>query len=304
MLYSSGALACECDDGRMASSSKTSPSSILSLLRATLPSLTASGQRIGKFILLSPGDVVQLTVSDVAEMTGSSVGSVVRFCQELGLRGFADLKLRLAGESNPTRSHTLGGISLVNSPDAVLDQVFAESQAAIASSRDTLDVESFRRAVKLLAGARRVLCVGIGTSAPLAQDIAYRLRTSGFETEAPTDPHVQHVAARLLGADAVCLAISHTGQSRETLHSVDAARQAGAGTIAVTSFFRSPLTELVDVKLIAGSRETDFRLEAVASRIAHLTVLDALNAALTLANPDRVELVQHLVNDVLAEHRL
>lgn len=290
----------------MASPSKTSPSPVLPLIRATLPSLTASGQRIGKVILEAPADVVHLTVSDVADMTGSSVGSVVRFCQELGLRGFADLKLRLAAESNiSARAHILsGGVAVADSPDAVLDQVFAESQAAIASSRDTIDVASFGRAVKLLAGARRVLCVGIGTSAPLAQDIAYRFRTSGIETEAPSDPHVQHVAARLLGTDAVCLAISHTGQTRETLHAVDAARQAGAGTIAVTSFFHSPLTELVDVTLIAGSQETDFRLEAVASRIAHLTVLDALNAALTIANPDRVDQVQHLINDVLAEHRL
>lgn len=245
-----------------------------------------------------------MTVSDVAKRTNSSVGSVVRFCQDLGLRGFADLKLRLAAETTSSARVVPGEVGVDDTLETVLDKVLTESQDAIASARNTIDVASFDNAVSLLAGARRVLCVGIGTSAPLAQDIAYRFRTSGVEAEAPSDPHSQHVAARLLGTDAACLAISHTGQTRETLQTVAAARRAGAGTVAVTSFFHSPLTELVDVTLVAGSRETEFRLEAVASRIAHLAVLDALNAAITLTNPERVTQVQQLIGDVLAEHRL
>ncbi|MGP6174821.1 MurR/RpiR family transcriptional regulator [Corynebacterium sp. A21] len=288
----------------MTTSPEPGPGPILPLLRATLPSLTTSGRRIGEMILAAPEEMVQLTVSDVAAKTESSVGSVVRFCQDLGLRGFADLKLRLARETTSPAATAHGEVAAGDSPEMILDKVLAESQAAIASARGTLEVAAFGQAVTLLAGARKVLCVGTGTSAPLAQDIAYRFRTSGIEAEAPSDPHLQHVAARLLGTDTVCLAISHTGQTRETLQAVAAARQAGAGTVAITSFFHSPLTELVEVTLVAGSRETDYRLEAVASRIAHLAVLDALNAAITLASPDHTTEVERLVAEVLAEHRL
>ncbi|MEV6293849.1 SIS domain-containing protein [Streptomyces sp. NPDC051896] len=99
--------------------------------------------------------------------------------------------------------------------------------------------------------------------------------------------HVQHVHARLLRRDAVCLAISRTGQTSGTLHATQAARAGGAGTIAVTSFFRSPLTEPADVSLVAGSCETSFRIEAVAGRIAHLAVLDALHTGVTLMTLER-----------------
>jgi DNA-binding MurR/RpiR family transcriptional regulator len=111
--------------------------------------------------------------------------------------------------------------------------------------------------------------IGVGTSAPLAQDAAYRFRIAGVLAEAPHDVHVQHVSARLLGPGSVCVCFSHTGQTRETLGSVTAARNAGAVTIAIISFFRSPLTKLVDLVLVAGSGETDYRVEAMASRVAH-----------------------------------
>ena len=92
----------------MSSTPDSSQGSVLALLRASRPSLTASGQRIGELILAAPQDIVHLTVSDVAERTGASVGSVVRFCKDIGLRGFADLKLRLAAETNAA-PHTVQG---------------------------------------------------------------------------------------------------------------------------------------------------------------------------------------------------
>lgn len=46
--------------------------------------------------------------------------------------------------------------------------------------------------------------------------------------------------------------------------------------VAVTSFFRSPLRTLADISLVAGSRETGFRVGAMTSRLVHYTVLDSL----------------------------
>ena len=86
--------------------------------------------------------------------------------------------------------------------------------------------------------------------------------------------------------------------------SATAAAAAGATVIAVTSYLRSPLTELATIVLAAGSREMSFRLEAMASRIAHLVVLDALMVAVAEASPERTEKALNRYADVLAEHRL
>lgn len=280
------------------------PGTITAGLRARLPSLTPSGRRLGEAVLENPSEIIHLTVTDFARRTDTSIATVVRFCQEIGLRGFQDLKIRLAAESIPPERAIVRGVTSDDDPEGVLDKVLRSTAAAITEAGDTLSPESFRRAVELLRAATRVLFVGVGTSAPLAQDAGYRFRSAGLAAEAPYDNHVQHVAARLLEPPAVCFAISHTGQTRETLATVASAREAGAATIALTSFFSSPLTELVDVALVAGSRETDFRVEAMASRVAHIAVLDALFVAVCLSNPERARRTQTLTADVITEHRI
>ncbi|WP_433296688.1 MurR/RpiR family transcriptional regulator [Pseudonocardia sp. CA-142604] len=278
--------------------------SVVAHIRARMPALTTRGRRIGQTILDNPLDVIHLTVTDLAQRTETSVATVVRFCQDVGLRGFADLKIRLAAETIPA-DRGLHEDVVVGDPTAtILTKVLASTATAVTAAAHTVSAASFTRAVDLLRGARQLLCIGVGTSGPLAQDAGYRFRTAGLRAEAPYDPHVQHVAARLLCPDAVLLCFSHTGQTRESLGSVRAAKQAGAATIAITSFFNSPLTELVDVALVAGSRETDFRMEAITSRIAHIAVLDALYVAVFLSDIDRSRTAQQLSADALTEHRI
>jgi RpiR family transcriptional regulator, carbohydrate utilization regulator len=157
-----------------------------------------------------------------------------------------------------------------------------------------------RRLSVLLVG---VLMVAVGTSAPLAQDAAYRFLTLGVSASAPLDVHTQHVAAGLLGKEDVCLAVSHSGATVETVNTVEAARDAGATTIAITSYAQSPLTQLVDMLLVAGGPEMSFRLEAMASRLAHMTVLDALYVAVALTSQERARVHLDATADVLAKHR-
>lgn len=123
-------------------------------------------------------------------------------------------------------------------------------------------------------------------------------------TDAPADVHVQHVRARLLTPDDACVVVSHSGSTRETLVVAQAASAAGATTIAITSFARSPLTEVVEHTIVAGTRELAFRLEAMASRLAHLALLDALLVAVADRTEDRARVALQSYTDVLGEHRL
>jgi len=271
-------------------------------LRALLPSLSRTGRRIGEAVMANPGGVVELTVSDLAADTETSVGSVVRFCQDLGMRGFGDLKLRLAAETaaqRPTQAP-----DRADTPAGVLAAVLHSSADALAAAADVIDTDAFTRAADTIGRSEHLLVIGVGTSAPLAQDAAYRLRSIGVLADAPADVHVQHVSARLLRPGAACLAISHTGQTRETLAAVSAARDAGATTVAVTSFDRSPLTELCDHALVAGSPETQHQIEARASRLVHSALLDALHAAVTLNHPDRTHIASDQAAHIIAEHRI
>ncbi|MFC7546764.1 MurR/RpiR family transcriptional regulator [Plantactinospora sp. GCM10030261] len=275
---------------------------VLARIRAEQPRYQRGDRRVADAVLANPAAVIHLTISDLAAEAGTASSTVVRFCQRLGLRGFHDLKLAIARELGAD-TVVEPRIGSADGPMEVLAKIIASDAEALRDVTSTLDGVRLETAVTRLHEASRVLVVGVGTSAPLAQDFAYRLMTIGMHADAYPDAHVQHVAARLLGPSDVCLAVSHTGSTRETVAAVEAARHVRATTIAVTSFARSPLTAVVDTALVAGSRETSFRIEAMASRIAHLSVLDAMFVSLALRRPAAASAALELTGGVLAEHR-
>ncbi|MFP5071578.1 MurR/RpiR family transcriptional regulator [Pseudonocardia nantongensis] len=275
--------------------------SVRERIRGLTPSLSPTGRRIAEVVMRDPGRVVELTVTDLAVESGTSLASVVRFCQDLDLRGFGDLKLRLAAESaRPADVEA----EPADGPGGILASVLRSSADALAAAASTVDPDAFTAVVDVVAQARHVLVVGVGTSAPLAQDCAYRFRSIGLLAEAPPDAHVQHVSAALLRPGAACLAISHTGQTRETLAAVTSARDAGGATIGITSFHRSPLTEVCDHSVVAGSHETRHHVEARASRLVHSAVLDAIHAAIAQNHPGLADAAARRAAHIVAEHRM
>lgn len=276
---------------------------ILARIRASRPSYVRGDRRVADAVLADPQAVIHLTVSDLAAEAGTAASTVVRFCQRLGLRGFHDLKLAIARELGNANALVTPRIESNDRPIDVLSKIIASDAEALRDVTSTLDAAHLDAAVTALHEANRILVVGVGTSAPLAQDLAYRLMTIGLHADAPADAHVQHVAARLLSPTDACFAISHTGSTKETVAAIEAARHVRATTIVVTSFTRSPLTALADIVLVAGSRETSFRIEAMASRIAHLSVLDAIFVSLALRRPSAASAALELTGRVLAEHR-
>jgi DNA-binding MurR/RpiR family transcriptional regulator len=272
-------------------------------IRMRTAGLSRSEQQVARVVLSDPTQVFEMSVTGLATASGTSVGTVVRFCQRMGLRGFQDLKLRLARESGPVRAQASAGDPPDDDTRRVLTHVLAGSAQALRDAVGSVDPVAVDSIVDRLTSARRVVFVAVGTSAPLAADIAYRLTTVGLPAVFPSDVHVQHVTARMLGPEDVCFAISHTGSTTETLSAVRSATEAGATTVALTSFLDSPLTGLVDHLLVAGSRETSFRIEAMTSRLVHLAVLDAVYVAVTLRDPRSLSALAATA-DVLVEHRL
>jgi RpiR family carbohydrate utilization transcriptional regulator len=291
----------EMDTVAPAAASASQP--VLARTRSLLPSLQASDARVAKVILEQPDAVVYRSVSEVAVAAETSSATVVRCAQKLGFRGFQDLKLALAKERATFQAIQPEPQDAVDERLAILAQVSAAGAQTVRDAAALVDPEAFEAAVCALAAAGRVLFAGVGTSAPLAQDAAYRFSAIGLRAEVYADAHVQHFQALQLAAGDVCVAISHTGSTRETLEVVEAARAGGACTVAITSFASSPLTELANEVILAGTREVAFQLEAMASRLAHLALLDALLVAVAARDETRAQAALTHFTDMLGAHR-
>lgn len=280
-----------------------SPGAVAERVRAASGSMPPAEARAVQALLGRGADVINASVTEIAAAAETGVATVVRACQSLGFKGFQAAKIALAQDLLPLDERPQQDVSDDDEPLDVLVKLARSSGEALRRATASVSATELARAIDLLASARRVLCLGVGTSAPLAQDAAYRLTTIGIDADAPPDVHVQHVRARLLSVADVAMAISHTGATQETLGATRGAKEAGARVIAVTSFSTTPLTELADVILVAGGYETTYRVEAMASRLAHLLVVDSLYTSLVLAGGQRAKKAQRLTSDVLAEHR-
>jgi len=274
--------------------------SVIALVRGQLHRLVPSEAKVAQYLIDFPGQVIFQSVSDVGLAAGTASSTVVRCAQRLGFSGFQDLKISLARE--------LGAAAVIAttveaSPGWLLDDVLLRAGEAMRSASRTIDREQFGAVMHAMQSANRVLLAGIGTSAPVAQDAAFRLRIIGLPADAPTEIYAQQMHASALGPDDVLLAVSHTGSTRHTVTCVERARQAGAVTVALTSFARSPLTEIARYALVAGASGTSVELEAVAGRIAHIAVIDALILELASADPERAERHRRIYEQILGDHR-
>jgi DNA-binding MurR/RpiR family transcriptional regulator len=223
-----------------------------------------------------------MSLAELAAVAKASEGSVVQLCQQIGLSGFQALKIALAREAGSARATLHEDIVERDGVPEAIDKIFNGAVAALEDTRKVADASAVAAAVDAILGARRLEIYGIGTAAPIAEDAAYRLRRLGVVAAPVTDSHMQAVAAGLAGPDVATLTISHSGRTLETLTATRLAKAAGARTLAITNYGKSPLLEFVDIALFTAARETRYRMEAMSSRIAQLAVIDVLYASLAL----------------------
>lgn len=276
---------------------------IIARICLSYKSMGPMSKAIADFILAQPQRVMAMSVTELSEATGASQGSVVNFCQNLGLSGFQQLKLSLAQAVVQPVQYIHEDLERSDDIETVCRKVFHGGIQALRDSMSVLEPKSIAAAVQLMRSAKRIEIYGIGSSAPIAEDAHYRMLRIGLDAKAVTDSHVQAISASRTTPDVAVLTISHTGSTRETVVATQLAKEAGAKTVVLTNFGRSPIQAFADVTLFTMARETLFRTEAMTSRIAQLCVIDTLIAALALADYERSTETLRETFDVLSLKR-
>ncbi|GAA3050205.1 MurR/RpiR family transcriptional regulator [Streptomyces glomeratus] len=260
----------------------TTPAATLARIRAALPTLAPSERRVADAVLADPGQASELSISALGEKADTSVATVMRFCRAIGITNYPQLRLALAAAA--AHEHAVGGerpapgtdISATDTLDEIVKKIIYNEVRALEDSGAGLDLQALGRAVDAVAGARRIDIFGVGASAFVGQDLHQKLHRIGHMAFIWTDRHAALTAAALLGPGDVALAISHSGETEDTLEPLQAAAERGATTIALTNVPRSTLAESADLVLTTCARETPFRSGATVSRIAQLALVDCL----------------------------
>lgn len=269
-------------------------------------SLFPAERKVAEVVLGAPEQVVLMPIAELAELADVSEGTVVRFTHSVGCGGYQAFKLSLAADlSQPSRViHGDVEAEDAHAPKTVAAKVFRSDIQALEETLRVLDEETLEAAISTLLDAREIWLFASGTSMPVALDAAGRFLRIGFHAHAETDAHLQLMRASRIGPEDVAFAISHSGLSREPIECLTIARARGAQTIAITGRHPSPLTRQADVVLLTLSSETRYREEALASRIAQLSLIDTLYVSMALRRPELALTSLRETSEALERHRL
>lgn len=260
----------------------SAPINSLTRIRSQIPTLVASEARVANWILQQPEIVMGLSMAQVAQACGVSDTTVLRFCRTVGFRGYLDLKLSIARDLTSPTQVIHDDIVEGDDPITMARKVFMSNIQALYDTMEVLNGEALNQAVMLLDGARQVLIIGVGTSGPIVQSMYHMFFRLGLNCRAQTDSYLQLMEVALLGPGDVVVAISQSGSSTDPILTLQEARRNGASTICITGNAQSPITHHADVTLLSVARET--RAETIASRIAQLTIIDALYVIVSWRN--------------------
>ena len=239
-------------------------------------SLSKSELAVANYISVHPEEIIYLSVAALAENCGVSDPTVVRACQKLGFSGYQNLKISL---TQSLRSPLEAENKAVSVEDGMRDtalKVFQNAVQALELTLETLNYADLEHGADMILHARRIHIFGLGASGAVAQDIQHKLLRLGIDAKAYTDSHLQAIVSAYADENDVVFAVSHSGSSKAVVDNARLARNNGARIISLTSIGKSPLTKLSDVSLFTASDETKFRILALSSRIAELTIIDTL----------------------------
>lgn len=244
------------------------------LININYKTLTKSEKRVADFVINNPNKVLFMSINELGETCEVSIATVFKFCKRLGFNGYQQLKLSLAQEKYA--SNKPDELSAEGQLPDVCRKSLNSCTNALNETFKLINFDDIKLVVNYICKANRILFIGSGSSAMTAMTAQSRFMRITTKTSIQVDAHLQDMAASLLDENDVCIAITYSGSSKDTINTMKIAKEAGAKTVCITRFLKSPVTEHADVVILSGSDEGPLQGGSVPATIGQLYILDII----------------------------
>jgi len=264
--------------------------SVFSLIRARYNTLSPDQGRIADYVLQNPKLVMLGSLADVAAACKVSETTIIRFLRKLDYSSYQVFKVNIAQElSSSKTSAVYEEVSVDDDTELIMKKVVQSTVRSITDSQQVIKPADIDKVIGMLMNARKVLIVGVGASAAIANDFYHKMLKVGLNAVVCNDPHLMNIISMGLTKDDLIVAFSHSGESREILSAVTLAKEQSCPVAAVTSFPKSRLSGLADAVILSSSLETQLRSDAMTSRIIQLVIIDILHISLVVRLGSKAE---------------
>lgn len=250
-------------------------------IRRCYASLRKSEQKVADYVLSHEVICRKISLEALAEQSGVSQPTVVRFVKALGFCGFKEFRYKLMenalADMQAGDQQTMYGYHLKQDEQLKLipAKVVNTSVRTLEDMLKSISGEQFEETIEILSGARRILLCGVENSAAVAKDLMTKLLYLGCDCRYEEDYYIQKIAAAALTQDDVVIGISYSGQSKDTVDVMKTAKKSGARTIAITNFRETRISRWSDLVLCC-SQEQWLYGDCIFSRTTQIVLNDMI----------------------------
>ena len=247
---------------------------VVEMIREKYNQIFMAERKVADFVLENPERAVNANVSELANLSGVSDATVIRFCKRIGFQGHYQFRITLSRDLG----RIMGGHSRKENEgeDQTAAGLFQSYARKISAIGKHITDETMKECVNLLKSAGYVHVVATGNTTHLARYMGFRLGRLGIRCTYNDLPEYFFNHINLAEPEDVVFAISESGSSKQVVQALELAKEKGLKTIAVTGYEYSPMTKLADCLLLSVFEEQNFDYYKTYSHLKEIAVLDAV----------------------------
>lgn len=251
-----------------------SSENVIDTIYSNLNAMTQTDKKIAQVILKNPGDAVNYTISELATNAVVSEASVSRFCKNLQLNGFHQLKIELAKVSDDESSYYK--VINIDNVQQALANIKDNKNAEITNTLISIASATIENVMRLIEEARVLQIAAEGNTFPVVEDASYRFNQIGILAICSESWQTSIGQTLNLKNSDVLMVISNSGESKALLKQMAVAKKQGMKIIAITNRNDSPIALEADYHLRTAVRQRVLQSEYYFSRVAAMTVIETI----------------------------
>lgn len=209
-----------------------------------------------KYILDHPGETLQMNTADLAKKLKVDPVTVIKACQDAGLKGFHDLKkqLKKGNQALPSTrpfDQFLHEFEVNNGVEGAIRNALSRDIDMLTRTFEKVSKDKIIEACQAIIDSRQTYIIGLGYIGTVANYMDSMFRTHIPQCHAITEyngmlfDYMQH-----FGKGDVVLAIGFDKCQNQTIKAFKKARERGATTIVLTDSEYSPLCQYSKIELM------------------------------------------------------
>ena len=245
---------------------------VLDNINAMMQDFSKAETKIAEFIIQNTDVAVNCNVSELANQSGVSDATVIRFCKHLGYEGYYQMRLFLSRDKGRKETR------LIHTDESKESAAYFYRRISdsVLSTAGLVDDEVYKNVLQVLLNAAIVHLVAAGNTSTLTMYLGPRLEQLGIRCMYNQLPEHYIPHLDLAGENDVLLAISGSGTSKYVVKALELAKRKGIKSIVLTQYQHSPASRIADYLIVTAERKDGKNPLSYGSRLSEMVVLEVL----------------------------